>query len=102
MPSRDYVFAVENGADNFKEVAPLYVQHYDEMRRRLEGQGLAVDPLDMQVKEYFTYWQSGILVNYIARCDGRAVGYGNIYVVKSMHTGKKIAQEDAIYVLPEH
>jgi GNAT superfamily N-acetyltransferase len=97
-----YTFAVENGADNFAEVEPLYRQHYAEMERRLAGQGIAVDPFDMQVTEYFAYWRSGMLVNYTARHDGKVVGYANIYVVKSMHTGRRIAQEDAIYVLPEH
>lgn len=97
-----YVLAVENGADNFAELHPIYRTHYGEMQARLKAEGFAMSDFNMRVDLYLQYWRSGQLINYVARNDGVAVGYANIYQTSSMHNGDFIAKEDAIYMLPAH
>lgn len=97
-----YTYAVENGAENFAELLPLYRQHYGEMRARLARDGIPVAPFDMRLDVYMDYWRAGHLINYTVRKAGQAVGYGNFYVTNDMHNGELIAQEDALYMLPEH
>lgn len=98
----EYVFSVENGADNHPELEPLYRQHYGEMQKRLAGEGIDVPPFNMRLDVYMQYWRAGHLINYVARRDGKAVGYANVYLTNDMHNGELIAEEDAIYMLPEH
>jgi GNAT superfamily N-acetyltransferase len=102
----DYTFHVENGADNYPELEPMYRRHYGEMQKRLREQGINVGDFNMRLDVYMDRWRAGNLVNYVARHtsgSGReAVGYANMYLTNSMHNHEFIAKEDAIYVLPEH
>jgi ribosomal protein S18 acetylase RimI-like enzyme len=42
-------------------------------------------------------------LTFIVRTEeGKAVGYCNVYVTNDMHNHDLIAQEDTIYVVPEH
>lgn len=102
MSDRGYVFAVENGAENLRELEPLYRQHYAEMQARMDALGVHVAEFKMRLDVYMRYWDSGDLKNYTARKDGEAVGYSNVYLTHSMHNCELIAQEDAIYLLPQH
>lgn len=97
-----YAFAVENGADNFAELEPIYRIHYGEMQARLASEGIKVGDFDMRLDVYMERWRAENLINYTARKDGAAVGYGNFYITNDMHNGELIAVEDAIYVLPVH
>jgi GNAT superfamily N-acetyltransferase len=102
----DYTFHVENGADNYPELEPMYRRHYGEMQKRLREQGINVGDFNMRLDVYMDRWRAGNLVNYVARHIGfggrEAVGYANMYLTSSMHNREFIAKEDAIYVLPEH
>lgn len=97
-----YTYALERGEVTLAELFPLYSQHYAEMKARLEADGHKVSPFNPQLDRYIAYWQSGQLLNFVARCDGKAVGYANIYVTVDMHNGDPIATEDLIYVTPGH
>jgi L-amino acid N-acyltransferase YncA len=97
-----YTFAIENGADNYGEIEPLYRQHYAEMQARLAQEGIAIEAYAPRLELYFSNWRAGHLINYIARKDGAAVGYANIYLTNDMHNGAPITVEDTIYVLPAH
>ena len=97
-----YAFAVENGADNFTELEPLYRQHYGEMQARLKADGIDVPAFNMRLDVYMSYWRAGHLVNYVVRKAGAVCGVANIYLTNDMHNGEFIAVEDAIYLLPEH
>lgn len=97
-----YTFAIENGADNIAELKPLYQRHYGEMQARLALEGIPVGPFNMRLDVYNQRWRDGTLINYVARHDGEAVGYANIYLSNSMHSGEFIAIEDAIYMRPDH
>jgi GNAT superfamily N-acetyltransferase len=98
----EYVFSVENGNDNFHELEPLYRKHYSEMQERLASEGISIGTFDMRLDVYREYWGRGHLINYVARKSGAPTGYGNFYVTSDMHNGELIAQEDALYMLPEH
>lgn len=98
-----YDFRTENGAENFKELYPLYARHYHEMWERLKADGIECAPFAMRVEQYFESWCSGHLINYVVRTEaGEVVGYSNIYLTNDMHNGEFIATEDAIYILPGH
>jgi GNAT superfamily N-acetyltransferase len=98
----EYLFCIENGEKNYDELLPLYAQHYSEMKDRLAGQGVAVADFNMRLDVYLPGWRSGYIVNYVIRHDGKAVGYGNVYITNDMHNGELIAQEDALFVLKAH
>lgn len=98
----EYSFNIENGAENYHELEPLYQKHYGEMRNRLAGQGISIGPYNPRLDIYFPGFRAGHIVNYVIRLDGKPVGYGNLYVTNDMHSGEKIAQEDTIFVVKEH
>lgn len=101
MPG-EYVIARESGDANYGELEPLYKQHYGEMRERLSANGQEIGEFNPRLNEYFEAWGAGWLLNYVVRLEGEPVGYANIYLTNDMHNGELIAQEDAIYMLPEH
>lgn len=98
----EYVFSIENGADNYPEVEPLYRAHYAEMQRRMLEAGIVVAEFNPRLDIYFQYWRAGNLLNYIVRKAGEVVGYSNIYLTSNMHSRELIAKEDTIYLLPAH
>ena len=93
---------MENIEENYPELEPLYKQHYVEMRIRMEACGVSLSPYQPRKDQYFQAGNAGWLLNFVLRDDGQPVGYCNIYVTNDMHNGDKIAQEDTIYVVPEH
>jgi ribosomal protein S18 acetylase RimI-like enzyme len=98
----NYVFSIEDLETNYAEFEPLYRQHYGEMQTRLAGQGITIAPYNPDLENYFSFARQGLLIHYCARLEGAAVGYGNCYVFKDMHNQTLSAQEDTIYMLPEH
>jgi L-amino acid N-acyltransferase YncA len=97
-----YAFSIENGADNYPEIEPLYRTHYAEMAARLAREGIAIEDYNPRLDQYANSWRSGHLTNYIVRFHGEAVGYANIYRTNDMHNGASLAVEDTIYMLPGH
>ena len=81
---------------------PIYRLHYAAMRERLAASGVALSDYSPRRKQYNDANRDGWLLHFVLRCDGRAVGYSNIYLTNDMHNGDLIAQEDTIYVVPEH
>lgn len=97
-----YSIAIERGDKNYLELEPNYRQHYEEMRTRLEADGQPIGPYAPRLDHYFKAFSEGWLINYVLRFEGKAVGHSNIWLTNDMHNGELIAQEDMIYVLPEH
>jgi GNAT superfamily N-acetyltransferase len=97
-----YTLGLERGDINYPELAPIYARHYAEMQARLEAEGHTVSPYNPQLDRYFPAFRDGWLLNFVARHDGKAVGYCNIYLTIDAHNGDPIAREDVLYVLPEH
>lgn len=97
-----YGFSIENLEANYAEFEPLYRQHYDEMTERMARQDIHIAPYAPNLKDYFQFAANGGLIHYCVRCLNEAVGYSNIYIFNDMHNGTLSAQEDTIYLLPEH
>lgn len=97
-----YTFQVEKWHENFPELEPIYRQHYADMLERLASQGIYYSPYNPRLDEYFKASQGGWLLSYVARLEGKAVGYCSVYITNDMHNRDLIAQEDALYVLKEH
>lgn len=98
----DYTFTIENLETNYPKFEPMYRQHYGEMTARLESQGISVLPYKPDLETYFASNKSGGLLHYVVRCDGAPIGYSNVYLYNNMHNGRYEAQEDTVYILPEH
>ena len=97
-----YAVSIESFEASYAELEPLYRRHYAEMCDRLESEGVEVSPYNPRLDEYARSSREGWLLTIVLRAAGSAVGYSNIYVTNDMHNGDKIAQEDTIYVAPEH
>lgn len=81
---------------------PLYRRHYAEMRERMTGLGVETSDYDPRLDEYVKASRAGYLLTFVLDADGTPVGYCNVYVTNDMHNRDLIAQEDTIYVVPEH
>ena len=97
-----YTIQIEKFHLNYDELKPVYEQHYQEMLDRLAKQGITYSPYNPRLDQYFAASEGEWLISYIARLDGKPVGYCNVYITNDMHNRDLIAQEDALYVLPEH
>lgn len=97
-----YAIGLEDFVATYAELEPMYRAHYDEMRSRLKRDGIEIGPYNPRLDEYCRASAGGWLLHFVARTDGRAVGYSNVYVTQDMHNGETIAQEDTIYVTPAH
>jgi GNAT superfamily N-acetyltransferase len=97
-----YTFHLGRFKETYDELEPLYRQHYAEMTERLEGQGITCSPYNPRLDRYIAAGDEGWLLTFILRCEGKAVGYSNVYLTNDMHNGDLIAQEDTVFVLKEH
>jgi hypothetical protein len=81
---------------------PIYRMHYEAMRGRLAASGVNLSEYHPRRDQYEAANKDGWLLHFVLRSAGKAVGYSNIYVTNDMHNGDLIAQEDTIYVVPDH
>lgn len=99
----EYRFTVENAEQNCPELFPLYAQHYREMQDRLARDGVEIGPFNPRLESYFRGAREGYLLNFVVRTEeGIPVGYCNVWLTNDSHNGDLIAQEDTVYILPEH
>jgi GNAT superfamily N-acetyltransferase len=99
----NYEITLEKFRDTYAELEPLYRQHYSEMVERLKADGVEnYSPYNPRLDEYVRASDGGWLLTFVLRLDGQAVGYSNVYITNDMHNHDLIAQEDTVYVLPEH
>ena len=99
----NYEINIEKFKDTYKELEPLYRQHYSEMVERLKADGVDdYSPYNPRLDEYIRAGEGGWLLTFVLRLDGKAVGYSNVYLTNDMHNQDLIAQEDTIFVLKEH
>jgi len=97
-----YTITLEKFTQNYRELEPLYRQHYAEMTERLAAEGVFYSPYAPRLDKYGEACEGGWLLNFVVRCDGAAVGYSNVYVTNDMHNNDLICQEDTVFVLKEH
>jgi GNAT superfamily N-acetyltransferase len=92
--------------ENFRIVypimEPLFRVHYKEMQDRLAGDGVLIGDFNPRLAEYFRAADADYLKTFVVWHEESPVGYAMIYLTNDMHNGDFIAQEDAIYVLPQH
>jgi GNAT superfamily N-acetyltransferase len=93
---------VEKFTDTYRELEPLYRQHYKEMTDRLSEAGILYSPYRPRLEEYGKASDGGWLLTFVLRSDGAACGYANVYVTNDMHNHDMIAQEDTLFVIKEH
>lgn len=98
----DYAFAVEKLSATFPEIKSIYAAHHKEMNERLERDGFLTAPFNLNERMFFGYNDAGSLLHCTARHKGKAVGYANFYIVKTIHEQELISKDDAIYVVPAH
>lgn len=98
----EYTYHLEKWHENWQELEPIYRQHYADMTERLAKQGIHYSPFNWRLDEYLRASNGGWLLSYVARLEGKAVGYCSVYITNDMHNRDLIAQEDALYVLKEH
>ena len=97
-----YTIALESFDASYPEVQALYREHYQEMTDRLAECGIDMSPYNPRLDEYSKASNGGWLLTIIARFDGKAVGYCNVYVTHDMHNRELIAQEDTLFVTKSH
>ena len=97
-----YEITIEKFAETYRELEPLYRQHYAEMTERLEETGVICSPYNPRLEEYARAGEGGWLLTFVLRHQGMACGYSNVYITNDMHNQDLIAQEDTVFVLKEH
>lgn len=98
----EYVFALVNGHEWHEKLDPLYRVHYAEMKARLEADGIDIPDYNPQLERYFAAMDSGTMLTFIVLEKETVVGYSNVWLDNDMHNGELIAQEDTVFMLPEH
>jgi ribosomal protein S18 acetylase RimI-like enzyme len=98
----NYTIALEKFTQNYRELEPLYRQHYAEMTERLATEGVFYSPYNPRLDKYGEACEGGWLLNFVVRHEGVAVGYSNVYLTNDMHNNDLISQEDTVFVLKEH
>ena len=102
-----YTVTLESIHATYTELEPLYRQHYAAMRERMAKTGVLMSDYKPRRDCFDKANLEGGLLHFVLRtmgpeCEGKAVGYANIYLTHDMHNYDLIAQEDTIYVVPEH
>lgn len=90
------VYAEERFIDALPDLMALWRAHWLETEMHRHGEGF-----NPQIDRYQTYNEIGFYRLYTARIDGRMIGNLGMYVTESMYSGKKIATEDTLFVVPE-
>lgn len=96
-PYKDYTIAVERMADILDELHPLHVSHWQETEKYRHGLKLDPDYDHMLHSE-----KVGGLVQFTVRYGGELVGNLRMYLSRSLHTKTLVAQEDTLYLIPDH
>lgn len=87
----------ERWADCFREMMPLWKDHWEEIAIHRDA-----IPLDPDVAEYQRLDNEGVLAVVVARCEGRVVGYYISFVKSHLHYRTTLhAFTDVYYVVPD-
>jgi ribosomal protein S18 acetylase RimI-like enzyme len=99
---RVYVFGMENAEETCEEFFQLYTLHYNEMRLKLEIEGVKIPPFKPRLEAYYQGARTGNLLHFTVRHEGQAVGYCNCWLTLDAHNSQLIAREDTVYIFPGH
>ena len=94
----DYVIKVERLGDILHEMHGLHALHWAETEKHRHGLRMDPDYEAMVASE-----QAGRMVQFTVRTSaGELVGQCRMYLCMSSHTQTLFAEEDTLFVLPEH
>lgn len=93
----EYRIGVERFADVLDELHPLHEKHWLETEKHRHGLRLDPDYDAMRRAEL-----SGRMLQFTVRHGDELVGNLRMYVAQSLHTKTLVADEDTLYLLPEH
>lgn len=97
-----YKVSLESYEATYTELSPLYEAAFTEIANRLKKDGIDMAPFNPLVSEYISLERNGGLLTYVLRDDtGEAKGFCTVYLANDMRNGELMAQEDAIYIVPE-
>lgn len=91
------VFSVEKVRDVIDELMPQWKLHWNETEAHRKG-----EVFNVNVESYIQYSDVDYYILYTARDNGKLVGNFGAYVFTSMHTQRKEASEDTLFLLPEY
>src|SRR5262245_25180787 len=89
-------------AESVAAIDPLAERQYAEMCERMNSLGIATSPYNPRYEEYARAERGGYLLTFVLAHGEQLVGYCLVYLSHDMHNRDLIAQEDTIYVMPEH
>lgn len=94
----DYRIQLERLSEILSEVHPLHELHWTETEKHRHGIALQPDYQAMLLRE-----RSGRLLQFTVRAfDGQLVGHCRMYLGTSLHTCTLFAEEDTLFLLPQH
>lgn len=93
----EYKIRAEPLRDVLWELHPLHVLHWQETERHRHGLPLAPDYEAMLARE-----RAGRLLQVVARRNGVVAAHVRLYLGVSMHSRTLFAEEDTLFVAPEH
>lgn len=97
----DYRIGVERFNDVLHELHPLHVKHWQETEKHRHGIALDPDYEAMSRAE-----RAGRMLQFTVRhrCEWGAPLVGNLrmYLAESLHSRTLLAEEDTLYIAPEH
>lgn len=93
----DYCVRVESFRETYRELDVLHRAHWLETEHHRHGIALNPDYEAMCMRE-----RAGRLLQVTARHRGELVGQLRMFIGPSLHTQTTVAEEDALYVAPEH
>ena len=94
---QDFLILVERIEDVLEEIKPLHAAHWSETETYRHGVQLNPDYAYMVNAE-----RSGRFILFTVRHEGLLVGNCMMYLSRSTHTQKWVAEEDTIFILPEY
>jgi hypothetical protein len=92
-----YTFQAEWFSEIIGELEPLHEAHWLETERHRHGLALQPDYDAVIGAE-----RAGHLLQFTIRQDGALIGHCRMYVRESVHTSTRYADEDTLFILPEH
>lgn len=93
----DCTFQVESFRAILPELIPLHEAHWFETEKHRHGLPLNPDYDQMGERE-----RAGRMLQFTIRRDGELIGHSRMYLATSMHSQTLFAEEDTLYVKPEH
>lgn len=93
----EYTFQAERGRDILDELHPLHEEQWAETEQYRHAIDFKPDYQTGLLHE-----KAGTLVQFTIRRHGELAGHMRLYVMDSMHTSTRFAQEDTLFIRPEH